>query len=1047
MRTIRPLIASLLATAMAVAPARAATLNGTPNPDVITGGTGADQIVGSGGDDILNGDPVAGNGTIAALKLASTSAPDGMGVSVKGDGASFPDALSRDGRRLVFRSNAQNLGPDGGSLVPAGNAIYLKDLVTGVVTLASGSAADPAVAATGNFTASLSPDESRLLIVGASSDLVAAALPSEPQAFVRDLASGATDVVSAAAPVAGIEEPGNGSVIDARFSPDGTRVVFSSDSTNLAGGGTAVDVFIKDLASREVTLVSSLPDGLGGETVGTGSSSAATFTPDGLSAVFQSAADEFDAAANGFSDIFLRTFGLPGLADDTLVAVSTTAPDPVTAIQAPANGASTAPRVLPDGRILFLSAATNLGPDADPAVDLFMKDPVSGAVTLLSTDSGGNPTDGAVTSYTVSADGTKVAFASSSTQLGPDSNATFDVFVRDLATGEVTLISAGVPDAGGNRTIANQMSLSPVISADGSKVAFATSATNLAVNDPDFFDIYVATMPVATAGGDDQIDGGLGSDLIRGGAGDDIIAGGGTGLAGDTDVDVAVYPGPRKRYVLTVDPMGPVTVEDTAAEGSQGTDTLTGIEKLSIDGVLWNLDPADDNAAPVALASSFSAKVGAGKTALLTIASDADGDLLLVTTSVVPSRGTVVGLGDGRITYNAKADATPGQDAFTVTVIDPWGASVQVPVSVVVGGAVSGNDGANALDGDAGDDELYGEGGSDTLSGKDGDDFLDGGSGNDALSGGAGDDTLDGGTGADTMNGGTGDDVYFVDNAADKVVEPVNGGRDQVIASIGYALPANVEDLSLVDEATAGTGNVLSNVIRGNGEDNRLSGGGGNDTLRGAGGDDVLEGGDGADDIDGGDGTDTLSFASATTGVTADLAAIRTVSGVKTLIIAGDRIALTAPAMVASVENLAGSAKADTLKGDARVNRIDGGAGDDVIEGRAGADVLTGGSGKDSFVLSTAPKRSEVDVVTDFKAADDTFLLSRKVFKALKKGKLPAKAFHAGAKAKDGKDRILHDRKKGTLSYDRDGSGPAKPVPFARVKAGLRLKADDFRVF
>jgi Ca2+-binding RTX toxin-like protein len=1052
MRSLRPFLATLLATAMAVAPARAATLTGTANPDAITGGAGADLIQGLAGDDLLTGDPVAGNGTIAALALGSASTPDGSGVSVNGDGASFPQAFSRDGSRLLFRSSAQNLGPDGGGGLPGQNAIFLKDLVTGVVTLQSGSAADPAVAATGSFSASLSPDDRKLLIVGGSSDLVAQPLSGDPQVFLRDIQTGTTELVSSAAPVAGVEDPGNGSVIDARFSPDGKRVVFSSDSTNLAGGGASVDVFVKDLVSREVTLVSSLPDGLGGETAGTGDSLGAVFSPDGASVAFWSTADEFDTVANGYSDIFVRTFNDPGLDDDTLVAVSTTAPDPVTSIQSPADGASSRPHVLPDGRILFLSAATNLGPDADVDTDLFMKDRVSGAVTLLSTDSDGNPTNGVVSDYAVSADGTKVAFTSSSTQLGPDANATFDVFVRDLTTGEVTLVSAGVPDAGGNRTIADKLSSTPVISADGAKIAFATSSTNLLAADTDnAFDIYVATMPVPTAGGSDTIDGGLGSDVLRGGAGDDSLTGGGTGLAGDPDVDVAIYPGPRKRYKLTLDPAnpatGPVTVQDTASVAPQGTDTLLGIEKLSIDGMLWNVDPADDNKSPVLLAGSFAATTNAGKTITLKLASDEDGDLLLASVPAQPTRGTVVGLGEGSITYTAKSDAEPGQDTFVVTVTDPWGASAQVGVSVMVGGTKSGDSGEDQLEGFDGDDELYGEGGSDLLVGGGGDDFLDGGTGNDSLFGNSGSDTLDGGPGADTMDGGTGDDVYFVDSVSDKVIEPVNGGKDAVFASVRFTLPANVEDLTLVDEATSGTGNGLANTITGNSGANVISGGAGSDTLRGGDGDDVLEGGTAADRIDGGPGIDTLSFSTSATGVKADLSAVKTVNGVKTLVIAGDTIALTAPSGLASVENLRGSARADTLKGDSRVNRIEGGAGDDVLDGRAGKDRLTGGTGRDSFVFSSAPGPANIDTITDFRPVDDTVRLSRLVFKGLKKGNLPSKAFVVGKAAKDGSDRIIHDRTTGTISFDRDGTGPAKRVAFAKVKPGLRLTAADFRVF
>jgi Ca2+-binding RTX toxin-like protein len=68
----------------------------------------------------------------------------------------------------------------------------------------------------------------------------------------------------------------------------------------------------------------------------------------------------------------------------------------------------------------------------------------------------------------------------------------------------------------------------------------------------------------------------------------------------------------------------------------------------------------------------------------------------------------------------------------------------------------------------------------DTLSGNAGNDILFGLAGADELNGNAGNDTLDGGTGADTMSGGNGDDLYFVDTAADLVIEGIGAGTDEV---------------------------------------------------------------------------------------------------------------------------------------------------------------------------------------------------------------------------------------------------------------------------
>ncbi len=144
---------------------------------------------------------------------------------------------------------------------------------------------------------------------------------------------------------------------------------------------------------------------------------------------------------------------------------------------------------------------------------------------------------------------------------------------------------------------------------------------------------------------------------------------------------------------------------------------------------------------------------------------------------------------------------------------------------------------------------LNGDSNSNLLTGAGYDDVLKGMAGNDMLYGNAGNDSLDGGTGADYMEGGAGNDIYVVDNMNDSVVETsANGGTDSVQASVSYALPANVENLTLTGTAAInGLGNALANLLQGNAAANVLDGGAGNDTLVGGNGSDILYGGSGSD--------------------------------------------------------------------------------------------------------------------------------------------------------------------------------------------------------
>ncbi|MDP1905909.1 MAG: calcium-binding protein [Pseudomonadota bacterium] len=220
-----------------------------------------------------------------------------------------------------------------------------------------------------------------------------------------------------------------------------------------------------------------------------------------------------------------------------------------------------------------------------------------------------------------------------------------------------------------------------------------------------------------------------------------------------------------------------------------------------------------------------------------------------------------------------------------------------------------------------------------TLSGLEGDDSLTGGSGNDTLEGGTGNDLLDGGAGADTLRGGAGDDVYVVDNASDVVEEDADAGRDLVRASVGHALTANVEDLTLMGNAAInGIGNSLDNVMLGNAAANTLDGGAGADTLRGGAGDDVYVV-DNASDVveEEADAGRDLVRASVSHALTANV----------------EDLTLTGNAAINGI----GNSLDNLMLGNAAANTLDGGAG---------ADMLIGGGGNDTYVFNRGDGVDEI---------------------------------------------------------------------------------------
>ena len=301
------------------------------------------------------------------------------------------------------------------------------------------------------------------------------------------------------------------------------------------------------------------------------------------------------------------------------------------------------------------------------------------------------------------------------------------------------------------------------------------------------------------------------------------------------------------------------------------------------------------------------------------------------------------------------------------------------------------------------------------------------------IQGNAGANVINGKGGADTMQGLGGNDTYYVDNSNDKVIEGANGGTlDRVFASTSYALGAGVQVEFLAPVDTTATlalnffGNEFAQTIRGDAGSNYLDGMAGADTLQGFQGDDeyfVDNAGDRIIEVAGQGTADRVTaFVSYT---------------------------LTAGAAVEKIETIdAAAATAINLTGNEFSQIIKGNAGDNRLEGREGSDTLHGFAGKDTFVFNTAPGSSNVDTVVDFNVADDRFLLSDAVFKALNTGILASGYFRANTTglAQDANDHIIYETDTGELYYDANGTGSGGGILFAKIAVGLGLTNADFSV-
>src|ERR1700754_2953665 len=138
--------------------------------------------------------------------------------------------------------------------------------------------------------------------------------------------------------------------------------------------------------------------------------------------------------------------------------------------------------------VVFSSYASDLvAGDTNGKQDVFVRDLVRGRTTRVSVGTGGVEANNESRQGAVSPDARYVAFNSSATNLvAGDTNGEWDIFVHDLRTGRTTRVSVG------DHGQADQSSIGPEISADGSHVAFTSAATNLVAGDTnDTQDVFV----------------------------------------------------------------------------------------------------------------------------------------------------------------------------------------------------------------------------------------------------------------------------------------------------------------------------------------------------------------------------------------------------------------------------------------------------------------------------------------------------------------------------------------------------------------------------
>lgn len=284
--------------------------------------------------------------------------------------------------------------------------------------------------------------------------------------FVRDRKTGKTRRVS----VRSNGTQGNGPSQIPDISDSGRFVTFMSNASNLVPGDTngTSDIFVRDRKKDKTTRVSTRSNG----DQANGPSSIPSISADGRFVAFESNASNLVGGdGNGTADIFVKDRKTGKTRRVSLRSNGTQA-----------NGASSYSDISPNGRyVTFTSAATNLvNGDTNATTDVFLHDRNNKKTKRVSVGNAGEGNGQSLLS-SVSNKG-QVVFASLATNLvGGDTNATYDIFVRNTSannTRRVSISTAGV-QANGQSPVAWR----PQISASGRYVAFESNATNLVAND------------------------------------------------------------------------------------------------------------------------------------------------------------------------------------------------------------------------------------------------------------------------------------------------------------------------------------------------------------------------------------------------------------------------------------------------------------------------------------------------------------------------------------------------------------------------------------
>jgi Tol biopolymer transport system component len=410
-----------------------------------------------------------------AAALAVTLAPAGtterVSVSATGDQAdaeSWADAVSADGRYVLFDSHGSHLVPGDTN---GQTDVFVRDRQTGETSRMDVAGDGKQARFLPSHGTSISADGRYAVFTSEAGNLVPGDTNEATDVFVHDRQTGETTRVSVT-PNSG---QATGFSSDGVISADGRYVAFDSYARKLVPHDTngGQDVFLRDLQTGKTTRID--VSSYGRQTARGSQSGPPAISADGRYVAFASNAPNLVSGdTNRVTDIFVRD-----RKRGRTVRVSV-GPRGRQARDTRSRNGSTLPSISADGRfVAFVSSATNLvSNDTNRMPDVFVRDRSRGRTMRVSVSRSGRQAKRESGVPVISPDGRFVAFSSYSALVPGELAGVGQLFVRDLQAGTISLASRSSDGEAGDDS-----STAAGFSADGRYLLFSSWARNLVPGD------------------------------------------------------------------------------------------------------------------------------------------------------------------------------------------------------------------------------------------------------------------------------------------------------------------------------------------------------------------------------------------------------------------------------------------------------------------------------------------------------------------------------------------------------------------------------------